>query len=131
MGDNSMGQMTSMTSMPGADFPADVYTTKFEPHFSFLTNHAHVLLLIAGDNSLRMRDLASSIGITERAVQRIIDELATAGYLAIVKDGRRNRYIVRSEHPLVVSPVAHRSIGDLVRFASSVSEETPRWKLPD
>ncbi len=67
--------------------------TSAQPHeFTFLTNYAHVLLLIASDPSILMRELASQIGITERAVQRIVDDLTTAGYLVVTKDGRRNRY---------------------------------------
>ena len=82
--------------------------------FTFLTNYAHVLLLIANDPSILMRELASQIGITERAVQRIVDDLTTAGYLQVTKDGRRNRYHVRMESPLRHELERHCKIGDLV-----------------
>ncbi len=60
--------------------------------FGFFTNHALALFTIANDPKIRMREIAGKIGITERAVQRIIDDLSTAGYIAVVKDGRRNSY---------------------------------------
>jgi DNA-binding IclR family transcriptional regulator len=70
------------------------------PTWTFLTNHAHVLLCISRDPQARIRDLAELVGITERAVQRIIVELEEGGYLVREKDGRRNVYRVRSNLPL-------------------------------
>lgn len=67
--------------------------------WTFLTNHAHVLLCIAQDPAIRMRDVAERVGITERAVQRIVGELEEAGYLQRERDGRQNRYEVRSNLP--------------------------------
>ncbi len=64
--------------------------------FCFLTNHAQVLLCLRREPDARMRDVAVRIGITERAVQRIVAELAEAGYLVREKQGRRNRYQVRA-----------------------------------
>lgn len=86
-----------------------------QPHdFTFLTNYAHVLLLIANDPSILMRELATQVGITERAVQRIVDDLTVAGYLVVTKDGRRNRYHVRMESPLRHELERHCKVGDLV-----------------
>jgi len=68
--------------------------------WTFLTNHAHVLLCIARDPEIRVRDLAVRVGITERAAQRIVADLVEAGYLERSRDGRRNRYRVRDELPL-------------------------------
>lgn len=59
--------------------------------WTFLTNHAHVLLCIAADPEARMRDVAVRVGVTERAVQRIVADLAEGGYLAVGRVGRRNR----------------------------------------
>jgi len=82
---------------------------------TFLTNHAHVLLLIAQETDVRMRDLAIQVGITERAVQRIVDDLAEIGYIHITKEGRRNHYSVATEanlwHPLEMNC----TVGDLLR----------------
>jgi DNA-binding IclR family transcriptional regulator len=60
--------------------------------WTFLTNHAHVLLCIAKDPAVRMRDVAEKVSVTERAVQRIVAELEEAGYLKRYRDGRQNRY---------------------------------------
>lgn len=60
--------------------------------WTFLTNHAHVLLCIAKDPAVRMRDVAEKVGVTERAVQRIVTDLEDAGYLKRHRDGRQNRY---------------------------------------
>lgn len=74
------------------------------PGWTFLTNHAHVLLCLAKEPTCRMRDIALDVGITERAVQRIITELEQAGYVTRMRDGRRNEYTInRSKllrHPL-------------------------------
>lgn len=89
---------------------------KPEAAWTFLTNHAHVLLLLAKDPEMRMRDAAAAVGITERAVQRIVDDLAAAGHLSIQKDGRRNRYTVHAGMPLRHPIEAHCSIGGLISF---------------
>ncbi|MEZ4235769.1 MAG: winged helix-turn-helix domain-containing protein [Myxococcota bacterium] len=68
--------------------------------WTFLSNHAHVVILLGNDPALRMRDLAERIGVTERAIQRIVHELAEAGYLEVHKEGRRNRYEVRRDRTL-------------------------------
>ncbi len=86
--------------------------------WTFLTNHSHVLLLIARDPETRMRDLADRVGITERAVQRIIDELREGGYLTITRQGRRNLYEVRGEPHLRHPVEAARTVGDLIRMVN-------------
>ena len=83
--------------------------------WTFLTNHAHVLLLIARDRAIRVRDIAAQVGITERAVQRIIGDLEAAGYLERQRDGRRNHYAVRATLPLRHQIEGHCSIGALIK----------------
>lgn len=82
--------------------------------WTFLTNHAHVLLCLASGETLTARELGSRIGITERAVQVILSDLTESGYLNKKKDGRRNIYTVnrrgRLRHPLE----AHHTIGELI-----------------
>lgn len=68
--------------------------------WSFFTNHGHVLLLLTENPDMTMRDLAREIGITERAVQRIVAELEAAGYLTHQREGRRNHYDVLGDRPL-------------------------------
>ena len=69
------------------------------PEWTFLTNHALVLITLSGDPTMRLRDVASHIDITERAVQRIVAELEEAGYLVRAREGRRNRYLIREGRP--------------------------------
>jgi len=70
------------------------------PAWSFLTNHARVLLCIAHDPGARLRDIAASLGITERSAHGIITDLVEAGYVAKQRDGRRNRYQIETNLPL-------------------------------
>lgn len=82
--------------------------------WTFLSNHAHVLLLLAKDPELRLRDAADRIGITERAVQRIVADLEASRYLQRERQGRRNRYRVNRDLPLRHPIEAHRKIASLI-----------------
>jgi DNA-binding IclR family transcriptional regulator len=84
------------------------------PPWTFLTNHAHVLLCLARDPETRMRDVAERVGITERAVQRIVSELEQAGYVARDREGRRNRYEVNPDVALRHPIERHRSVAALL-----------------
>lgn len=70
------------------------------PGWTFLSNHGHVLVCIAGDPDLRLRDIAQRVGITERAVFSIVNDLEASGYLRRIPVGRRNRYELNAERPL-------------------------------
>jgi predicted transcriptional regulator len=70
------------------------------PNFRLLTNHGNLLLLIARDPRIRIRDMATLLDITERAAQRIVADLVSTGYLDREREGRRNIYRVRSHLPL-------------------------------
>lgn len=82
--------------------------------WTFLTNHAHVLFCIAQDPEVRLRDVAIRVGITERAVQRIVTDLEDEGFLAVSKEGRRNRYQIRCDRPLRHPIERHRSVQSLI-----------------
>jgi hypothetical protein len=82
--------------------------------WTFLTNHAHVLFCIAQDPEVRLRDVAARVGITERAVQRIVTDLETGGYLVVSKEGRRNRYQVNFNRPLRHPIERHRTVDALI-----------------
>lgn len=82
--------------------------------WTFLTNHAHVLFCIAKDPEVRLRDVAAQVGITERAVQRIVTDLEGAGYLTVSKEGRRNRYQVHPDAPLRHPIERHRTVRALL-----------------
>ena len=70
------------------------------PQYQFLTNHAQVLLCIAHDPGIRLRDIAQTVGVTERSAHRIVSQLVEDGYVARERIGRRNVYKVRPELPL-------------------------------
>ena len=82
--------------------------------WTFLTNHAHVLLCLAADPELRVRDLASRVGVTERAIQKIIAELEAGAILGRERTGRRNRYTIEGQLPLRHPVEAHRTVNDLI-----------------
>ena len=82
--------------------------------WSFLTNHTQVLVCIAHDPGIRLRDLGDRVGITERAAHRIVGELATAGYVSRERHGRRNRYTIQSHLPLPDPLARGRKVSDLL-----------------
>ena len=73
---------------------------RLRPSWTFLTRHAQVLLCIAGDPGMRLRDIGDQVGITERAAHRIVGELVADGYLSRERQGRRNHYTLRPQLPL-------------------------------
>jgi Uncharacterized membrane-associated protein/domain len=84
------------------------------PGWTFLTNHAHVLLALALDPDTRLRDVATVVGITERAVQGIVADLESAGYVARVRVGRRNRYELHPEGRFRHPAEADHRVGELL-----------------
>ena len=83
-------------------------------NWSFLTNHARVLLCIASDPGVRLRDIAASLGITERSVYGIVTDLTAAGYVVKRKDGRRNRYQIQAHLPLPEPASQQPAIGEIL-----------------
>ena len=84
------------------------------PDWSFLTNHARVLLCIARDPGLRLRDIAAGLGITERTAHGIVADLTAAGYVMKTKDGRRNSYQIQAHLPLPEPGTRAPAIGDVL-----------------
>jgi DNA-binding IclR family transcriptional regulator len=82
--------------------------------WTFLTNHAQVLVCIARDPGVRLRDIGERVGITERAAHRIVGELADAGYITRRRDGRRNHYTINAHFPLPDRVAREQSIGELL-----------------
>src|SRR5690349_3872620 len=105
--DRSPGRLSMMTGR--ADRGAD----ESSGSWTFLTNHAHVLLCLAREPELRLRDVAGRVGITERAVQRIVADLEEGRYLTRERTGRRNRYEIHPDLPLRHPIEAHRRVGAL------------------
>ncbi len=85
-------------------------------NWSFLTNHARVLLCIAQDPGVRLRDIATALGITERTAYGIVTDLVDAGYVMKEKDGRRNRYHIQDHLPLRGSIGQERTIGEVLHI---------------
>ena len=125
-----MGRVRPLSGGNGASIP--VVATRAKPPASkashraadgkssrgwtFLSNHAHVLLLLAKEPEIRLRDVADRVGITERAVQRIVADLEQGCYIERVRTGRRNRYKVHPEMPLRHPIEAHRKIASLIHL---------------
>ncbi len=85
-----------------------------KPEWTFLSNHAHVLLCLSRDPEVLMREVAELVGVTERAVQRIVAELESAGFVEREKDGRRNHYRVDRRKHLRHPLEAHRRVDALL-----------------
>lgn len=84
------------------------------PSWTFLSNHGHVLACIAKDSNVRVRDIADAVGITVRAVQRILSELEDGGVIERVRNGRRTHYEIDSTQPLRHPIESSHSVGELL-----------------
>ena len=93
--------------------------------WTFLSNHAHVLLCIAKEPGVRLREVAHRVGITKRAVQRIVADLEVGGYLSCSREGRRNRYEVHPVLPLRHSVESHREVGVLLDLILRTDQPDP------
>jgi Mn-dependent DtxR family transcriptional regulator len=92
----------------------------------FVTNHAHVLETIATNPTARLRDIALTVGITERTAAQIVNDLEEAGYVTKIRDGRRNHYEVHEELPLRHPQHRHHTVGELIRFLEAPPEPVVR-----
>ncbi len=92
----------------------------------FVTNHAHVLETIASDPTARLRDIALTVGITERTAAQIVNDLEEAGYVTKIRDGRRNHYEVHAELPRRHPQHRHHTVGELIRFLEAPPEPAVR-----
>ena len=88
--------------------------TSTTPTWTFLTNQAQVLVCIAHDPGVRLREISEQVGITERAAHRIITELADAGYITKERVGRRSRYTIESDLPVPDQLIRSGKVGDLL-----------------
>ena len=95
------------------------------PSWTFLTPHARALLLVAHDPGARLRDIAATLGITERRAHGIVTDLAEAGYVITHKDGRRNRYQIQAHLPIPGPGTREPAVGEVVAlFAARHRTET-------
>jgi predicted ArsR family transcriptional regulator len=102
---------TAASPVPAAPAAAHEWT--------FLTNHAHVLICLATDPDARLRDVADRVGITERAVQRIVQDLEEGGVITRTRDGRRNRYRIHTRKPLRHPVESHKRVADLLDMVAA------------
>jgi predicted transcriptional regulator len=89
------------------------------PNWTFLSNHGQVLLCIAHDPGIRLREIGEQVGITERAAHRIVGELVDAGYLVRERKGRRNHYAITTHRGLPDPLARDSSIGDLLNVLAT------------
>lgn len=112
------GTKTPSADGPGRTTPAESAEVANSSRWTFLTNHSHVLVVLNSEPDLVLREVALRVGITERAVQKIIQDLETGGFIERERVGRRNRYVVLVDQPLRHPIEAHRRIGDLLALIS-------------
>ncbi len=108
-----------MSKAVTAASPKDVIATpsrESAKSWTFLTNHAHVLIVLQKEPGLVLREVANRVGITERAVQRIVQDLEEEGFVRRQRVGRKNHYEVSTEQALRHPIEAHRKIGDLLKL---------------
>src|ERR1700757_5476607 len=89
------------------------------PGWTFLTNHAQVLVCIARDAGVRLREIGERVGITERAAHRIVAELADAGYITRQRNGRRNHYTINAHLPLPDTIAREQNVGQLLAILTA------------
>ncbi len=94
--------------------------------WSFLTNHARALVCIAHDPRVRLRDIATTLGITERSAFGIVTELTAAGYVVKDKEGRRNRYRIQTHLPLPEVIGRERTIGEVLKLLVRAKDSPKR-----
>ena len=99
-------------------------------NWTFLTNHGHVQLCIAGDSKIRLKDVAARAGITERATRRVVADLPDAGYLSCTKMGRRNCYQVNRTLPLRHPVEQQHEIGKLLRLLGGLGSAKTQGNRP-
>lgn len=97
-------------------------------HWTFLSNHAHVLVCLAEEPDARVRDVALRVGITERAVQAIVNDLESCGALTRTRDGRRNHYEIHDDVPLRHPVESHRTVRDLLTMAGVARPRRPNGR---
>jgi hypothetical protein len=98
--------------------------------WSFLTSHARVLLCIAHDPGVRLRDIAARVGITERSAYGIVTDLTTARYIVKHKDGRRNRYQIQPHMPLPESASQQPAIGEVLTLLAGAGQQLTAGDQP-
>lgn len=124
----ALPRVSQPNAPPEAEDPTERRAASEGARWTFLTNHAHVLIELYTDPEQVLREVAAKVGITERAVQRIVQELEDEGYLIRERIGRRNRYRLLSGKPLRHPIESHRTIDALVDLI--VPQDEPATQQP-
>jgi predicted transcriptional regulator len=124
-----MAQRPSQRATP-AGTQRDLAPTPRTTSWTFLTNHAHVLIYLVGQPDATLREVALAVGITERAVQRVVAELERDGVLERLRQGRRNSYRVHLEQALRHPVESHRSVRDLLEFVHDPARVRAATRAP-
>lgn len=95
------------------------------PRWSLVTNHGQVLACIAADPNVRLRDIAQTVGITERTAAQIVGELGQAGYLTKTRVGRRNRYRIDGKRKVRTAPLATMTVAELIGVLLQTLDQQP------
>ena len=112
-----MSELNAATTPIGVEVPSSAQAASHR--WTFLSNHAHVLIVLYAEPDLVLREVATRVGITERGVQRIVQDLEDGGFIRREKVGRKNHYQVITDQPLRHALEAHRKIGDLLNLITS------------
>ena len=96
--------------------------------WSFLTNHARVLVCIAHDPGVRLRDIATTLGITERTAYGIVTDLSDAGYVVKEREGRRNRYQIQAHLPVGEAIAREQTIGEVLNVLTDTNARKSRGR---
>jgi predicted ArsR family transcriptional regulator len=99
--------------------------------WGFLSNHGRVLLLLARDPGMRLRDIAAGLGITERTAYGIVTDLTAAGYLSKQKDGRRNHYRIETHQPLPEPTSRERTVGEVLALLTDADQLAANHMIGD
>jgi DNA-binding MarR family transcriptional regulator len=95
------------------------------PRWSLVTNHGHVLACIAANPNARLRDIAETVGITERTAAQIVSELGQAGYLTKTRVGRRNRYRIDGKRKVRTAPLTTMTVAQLLGVLLQALDQQP------
>jgi hypothetical protein len=124
-------EIAHTTEIVAPKYRNQIATMSAVAQWSFLTNHARALLCIAHDPHLRLRDLATALGVTERSAYAIVADLTDAGYVLKERDGRRNRYSIQHDMPLPDSTERQRTVGEILHLLAGTPLRKRRVEAVD
>lgn len=122
--------MQNISGIIGKEYLDKLLVSVTVATWSFLTNHGRALLCIGRDPTVRLRDIAANLDITERRAHEIVTDLVAAGYVIKSKDGRRNRYEVQAHMPLPEAASRDRAVGDMLKLLGNSRHKSSARRNP-